>query len=89
MGRRLAKAGHKEFAASLKPIKTPEDLAYLLVWYDDLRNGTMAGMGHNPIQYSEIEAYGRLYRLDIDAFDVEMLRMIDGVWFECLPKKDP
>lgn len=61
-------------------------LAYLLDWYDDLRAANPVGMTVNPIPHSEIKDYRDLYDLPMDAFDVQTLRALDGVWLKCLPK---
>lgn len=36
--------------------------------------------------YTEIQAYDALYRLNITPFEVDMLRMLDGVWQKAQPE---
>lgn len=67
--------------------RPPEDLKYLLRWYDDIRTGQSAGMSHNPISHQEIWSYRELYGMDMDAFDVDTLRRLDALWLSCLPKE--
>jgi len=66
----------------------PEELAYLLIWYDSIRSGMPRGMEVEPISHCEIKAFRDLHSLDMDSFDVQMLRRLDGEWFKCLPKRE-
>ncbi len=66
----------------------PPELAYLAVWYEELRAGMPRGMHHEPLSHAEIYAYRELYGLEMDAFDIETLRVVDTIWRKCLPKPD-
>lgn len=68
--------------------KPPPRLAYLLVWYWDLRRANLRGWRFEPIPHSEIESFGRLYRLDMTPFDVSQLRALDGIWQSVQPEPE-
>ncbi|MBN9333632.1 hypothetical protein [Devosia sp.] len=52
-------------------------------WFNDLcRTRTSNGYGPNPLSYSEIEAYARLYRWSLEARHVDMILAMDRVWME-------
>lgn len=88
MARRLAKAGVAGFERAEEPVVLDREFQHLLVWYMDLRARTVRGFHTEPIQFSEIEAYGRIYKLDIEAFEVEMLCKVDGIWLDVNRPKD-
>lgn len=66
--------------------KAPKEFAYILRWYDDIRAGQEAAMGHNRLSHQEIIAYRDLYGFDMDPFDLDTLRRLDDVWLSCQPK---
>jgi hypothetical protein len=79
----------------LKPEKpTPDSddetddhpLDYLIDWYDRVRNRTARGLTTNPILFSEIGWFLRLYRHSYDDFDIDTLEKLDAVWLNSLPK---
>lgn len=45
-------------------------------------------MAVNPISHGEILAYRELYRLDMDAFDVDTLRRLDALWLKSVQIDD-
>jgi hypothetical protein len=64
------------------------ELAYLLLWYEELRAANQRDFGTPlPISFSEIQAYRELYELEMDAFDIETLRRLDVVWLNSQPKQ--
>lgn len=63
-------------------------LAYLLVWYRELRAQTPAAFGAQPVEYAAIAAFRDLYGLDLDAFDVETLIHLDWAWRKSRAKHD-
>lgn len=75
-------------ARSVRAKKPPEELAYLLHWYDICRGGQSRGMEVEPLSHQEIESFSNLHHLEITSFETTMMRRLDGPWFACLPKQD-
>jgi len=73
---------------ALRRPKPPPELGYLIVWYDDIRGGMPTSMGVNALSHSEIFAYRELHTMQMDSFDVDTLRRLDGVWLSCIPKNE-
>lgn len=72
-----------------RKIKPPEELAYLIEWYDHIRRGMGRGMEVEPLSHAEIRHFKDLHVLtdeDMTSFDVIMLGRLDGPWFKTLPK---
>lgn len=90
MVRRLARKGNKKAIAALKSraVTPPEELSHLLVWYYELRRRNPRGWRFEPIAFSEIEAYGRLFELDMDPFDIDMLARLDDIWQSVQPEPE-
>lgn len=74
-----------------KPPKPPEELAYLIVWYDHCRAGMSRNMEVEPLSNQEILAFRDLHGLqdEMVSYDVQMLRRLDGAWFAARPKEAP
>ena len=83
--RRVQKAKARVVSARHKP---PEDLAYLLNWYREIRARNPRGMRAEPVPMSEILAYSTLYRLDIEDWEVDVVCRLDQTWQTCLPEPD-
>ena len=49
-------------------------LAYLMNWFDDLMLPGGYGFGPFPLEYVEIEAYGRVMKLGLRVWEIETLR---------------
>ena len=50
-------------------------------WFLDLnRTRSSSGFAPNPLTYSEIEAYARLYRWPLEPRHVDMIMAMDRVW---------
>ena len=63
-----------------QPTLRPE-LAVLFLWFEKLNRRRRYDMGSPlPIAYEDIEAFGRMMRLDITPLQVEMLTEIDDVY---------
>lgn len=89
MVRRLAKMGKVKAKRAARRVNPPEEFAYLIQWYDLIRGHTAMGMKLEPLQFTDIEAFGRLWQKDIDAFDAEMLHQIDVKWRASIPESKP
>lgn len=76
----------KKDAPTQKQIDHP--WAYLVGWYEEIRNHTPAGLGLQRILFSEIRAWKDLYEVETEPWEIDALTRIDVVWFEALPK-DP
>jgi hypothetical protein len=53
------------------------EVAHVWDWFLDLAHARSVGYTANPISYVEIEAYARLYGLDILPIEVALLRRLD------------
>lgn len=86
--KRAAKAGVPAFQKLLRDSrrKPPEKLGYLLNWYNDLRAQQVRGAYVEPVSLSEIDAFGRLYDLELTPWEVDVLCRLDRVWLSCVPK---
>lgn len=69
-------------------MKPPASVAYLLIWYADLRGSNPRGWHYEPLSYSEIDAYSRMFRLRIDPFEILALRQLDQVWMKAQPEPE-
>lgn len=47
-----------------------------------LHRARTAGMGVNPIQFTEIEAWCRLNRVALDPWEVDVIGMLDDAYLE-------
>lgn len=89
MVRRLAKKGNVKAKRAARRVKCPPEFAYLIEWYDLIRGHTALGMRFEPLQFSDIESFGRLWQKEVDAFDAEMLHHIDIKWRASIPSSKP
>lgn len=88
---RLAKQGRApaSFAvAAGKLPQPPEELAYLLLWYWELRGANPRGWRFEPMAFTEILAYRELHALPMTSWDVGELRALDGIWQEVQPEPE-
>lgn len=74
-----------EKAIGRKP-KELEDLIELpkefsKVWEDflNLSNSRSSGLGISPISYAEIDAYSRLLGIDLEPWEVQVIKLFDRV----------
>lgn len=63
-----------------KDVEPPEELLHTTIWYKEIRRQQPRGWNFEPISFTEIEAYARLFRLEMEPFDVSMLLMLDAIW---------
>lgn len=69
--------------------KPPEELAYLIEWYEMCRGGQSRGMEVEPLSHQEIVAFAIGHQIILESFETRILRQLDGPWFKNLPKKEP
>ncbi len=66
-----------------KPSQVPVGGRLVWGWFNDLcRTRTSNGFGPNPISFSEIEAYARLYRWPLEPRHVDTIMAMDRVWMD-------
>lgn len=58
----------------------PEQIGYLWHWFVDLSDWRVVGEAVNALSHQEIEAWARLFRVDISPFEVDVLRKLDRVY---------
>lgn len=61
----------------------PHGFEYLWQWYTELSAGRgSGGMGPAPISYEGIEAWSRLTKRDVTPWEVDTIKMIDGLFLQ-------
>lgn len=66
----------------------PHELSYIWSWFLELSGARSSnGFAANPIQYSEIDAWARLKKINITPFEVEAIVKIDGVFLSHMAEK--
>jgi len=58
----------------------PEQIGYLWHWFNDLTDWRVVGDSINALSHQEIEAWARLFQIDISPFEVDVLRKIDRIF---------
>jgi hypothetical protein len=67
----------------------PSELVYLWNHFRDLHRARSAnGFGPNPIAWAEIDAYNRLAALDLGAWEIDAIRLMDDLFLMASYKKD-
>lgn len=60
----------------------PETLEYIWQFFKELETGrSSGGMSVNPISYPDIDAWSRLKNIVLTPFEVDVIKMIDSVFF--------
>lgn len=62
--------------------------AYLVAWYEEIRNHTPTNFGLQRILFSEIAHWKDLFEVETEPWEIDVLTHLDRVWFSALPK-DP
>tara|TARA_R110000868_G_scaffold150541_11_gene373805 strand:+ start:460 stop:777 length:318 start_codon:yes stop_codon:yes gene_type:complete len=63
----------------------PDGVGYLWEWFMDLsRSRPSTGFGPAGITYSEIQAWAALKRVNVAAWEVDILRALDAVFLGCI-----
>lgn len=62
--------------------------AYIVTWFEEVRNHTPAGMGLQRILFTEIKAWKELFEVETEPWEIDVMLRLDVVWFSALPK-DP
>ena len=55
----------------------PEQIGYLWYWFNDLTDWRDNAFGVGALSHQEIEAWARLFRIEISPFEVDALRRLD------------
>lgn len=79
----LVKAWHstRKMPKALAAAEVPEWGRYLLGMFHDLASGRMSsGFGPMGIGWAEMEAWSRLRRRPLAAWEVDILRRLDDAW---------
>ena len=67
-------------AALNEVVELPKNSQAIWKIFIDLHNArTNTGFGTNPIQYSEIQAYTKLYEIELEYWEIDLLRQLDQV----------
>ena len=57
----------------------PDNLMHCWHWFLELNNTRSSGFGMSPITYLEIQAYFDLIRMQVEPWEVEMIKLFDAV----------
>lgn len=78
----------RQVAVHGRKVTIPAGGDLLWRWFCDLsRTRTYSMNGPNPVSFSEIEAYARLYQLPIEPRHVASLRAMDETFLDCSYQK--
>lgn len=55
-------------------------VAYLLGWFFELTMSRQSGMSLNPLSYGEIEAWNRLFRHNIQQWEIKVIKQLDLIY---------
>lgn len=57
-----------------------EAVAYLLGYFQQLSTARQCGMSLNPLTFTEIEAWGRLYKMKLDSWEIDVIKQLDLIY---------
>lgn len=83
----LAKKGKKVALLDDAP-KFPAVAAHIWHWFRRLSATRGGGFGPAPITFQEIDAMVRLLRITPEPWEVDMIGMLDGIWFDVVMERD-
>ena len=73
----------KQHLQDRKPVRIPAGGDLLWVWFTDLSNArTFHSAGPNPISFTDIEAYARLHRIQMESRHVDAIRSMDSAFID-------
>lgn len=58
-------------------VEMPDSLAYVWDWYLRLNETRPVGMGMSAITYTEIRSYFELMDIEVEPFEVELIKVFD------------
>lgn len=60
-------------------VELPKEFTKVWEDYLNLSSSRQAGFGLSPITYTEIDAYSRLMGIELESWEVQMIKMFDRV----------
>lgn len=60
-------------------IEMPESLVNCWLWFIDLHKTRSSGFGIAAIQYSEIHSYFNLLQIQVEPWEIELIKLFDGI----------
>jgi len=63
-------------------VKLPDSLSHVWYWFLDLHNTRSSGFGASPITYCEIQAYFSLLELQVEPWEVDLIKRFDRIALE-------
>lgn len=60
-------------------VELPEQFRECWLWFIALNNSRASGFGVSPISFTEIYYYFLLFRIDVQPWEVEAIKMFDNV----------
>lgn len=85
-----ARKKRKAKPAGPKQVQVKHKWSYMVLWYEEIRRHTRTDFGTiQPIELIAIESYARLFWIDLQPFETDLLMKLDLVWRSSLPKEKP
>ena len=60
-------------------VELPNSLAHCWQWFLDLNNTRQVSMGASAISYTEMKAYFELLQIQVESWEIEVIKMFDRV----------
>ena len=68
-------------------VEMPDSLLHCWHWFLDLNSTRNTGFGVSPITFIEIEAYFKLYQMEVEPWEVEIIKVFDRIAMEVLAEQ--
>lgn len=81
---RVTKKKPKEL---LDLVELPDTFRECWFWFISLNNTRSSGFGMSPITYTEILSYFMLMEIDVEPWEVDVIKMFDGIALESTKKQ--
>lgn len=71
-----------DYEEAFKPPPPPYELEYLWSMFIDLCTGRTGGLGPNPLQWTDIDAYSRVYGITFQHWELKAIKLLDALWMK-------
>lgn len=62
-----------------------EDFEHYMTWYLDIRRRNTFGQRFEPIDHQKMETFGRIFGIDLEPFDYDIMSSLDDLWMASQP----
>lgn len=63
-------------------IELPDSMKEIWYWFLALNNTRTSGFGMSPITYTEMGNYFNLHQIEVEPFEIEVIKLLDSVAME-------